>query len=359
MMIKDKALIKSMLEKIQQTSAKGINIMEVCGTHTQAISRIGIRELVEPKINLLSGPGCPVCVTTEGYIDAAIELAKHPNMIIATFGDMMKVKGSKENLIEQREKGKDIRIVYSPLDAVNLAEKNKGKEISFLGVGFETTTPLIALAIKTSKKKGVMNFSILTAMKRMEPILQHILSDPNNNIHGLICPGHVAAVKGEEYFKFITNKYNIPAAIAGFEAVDIVGALYFLTTQQEEPQKSFKNLYKSCVTPDGNKKAQELIEEIFTYCSAQWRGIGSIEDSGLAFKEEYKYYDAAEKFGIKIEENTAKICECSEILLGKKRPVTCGYFGRECTPEKPIGPCMVSSEGSCSIFYKYTRSLKS
>jgi len=207
----NQALIKNLIKKMQQSPNKNIHIMEVCGTHTAAISKFGIRQLVEPNILLLSGPGCPVCVTSEAYIDAAIELVKIPNVILGTFGDMMKVKGSSENLTEQREKGRDIRVLYSPLDAIILAQENSNKEIVFLGVGFETTTPLIALAIKTAQEKGIRNISFLIGMKRMEPILHHILSDEHHNIQGLICPGHVAAVKGEEYFKFIVEQYNIPA----------------------------------------------------------------------------------------------------------------------------------------------------
>ena len=269
----------------------------------------------------------------------------------------MKVNGSRENLIEQREKGKDIRVLYSPLDSITLAEENKDKEIIFLGVGFETTTPLIALAIKMAQEKGIKNISFLIGMKRMEPILHHILKDPDHNIQGLICPGHVAAVKGADYFKFIVDKYNIPAVVAGFEGLDIVGALYFLMKQQGEVKKNFKNLYKTCVTLEGNKRANKLMEEVFTYCDEEWRGIGIIKDSGFSLREKYKNYDATEKFGINLEKtlekNKIKTCICSEILLGKKLPNKCELFGKSCTPEHPIGPCMVSSEGSCSIFYKY------
>jgi hydrogenase expression/formation protein HypD len=349
----NQALIKDMIKKIQQSSIKHFKVMEVCGTHTQAISKLGIRQLVEPNIGLLSGPGCPVCVTSEGYMDSAIELLKHPNVILATFGDMMKVKGSRENLIQQREKSKDIRILYSPLDSITLAEENKDKEIVFLGVGFETTTPLIALTIKTAQVKNIRNISFLIGMKRMEPVMHYILSDPHHNIQGLICPGHVAAVKGEEYFKFIVEQYNIPAVVAGFEAIDIVGALYFLMEQQNETKKGFKNIYKSCVTNQGNKRANQLMEEVFAYCEAHWRGIGNIEASGFSLRENYRNYDAAERFGIKVEKKTVGTCICSEILLGKKLPNKCEYFGKTCTPEQPAGPCMVSSEGACSIFYKY------
>lgn len=350
-------LIKDMLREIRKSQIKNFNVMEICGTHTQAFSKFGIRQLVNSKIHLLSGPGCPVCVTSENYIDSAIELLRHSNVILSTFGDMMKVKGSRENLIKQREKGKDIRVLYSPLDSITLAEENKDKEIVFLSVGFETTTPVIALAVKIAKEKALKNISFLIGMKRMEPILHHILKDPYHNIHGLICPGHVAAVKGAGYFKFIVDQYNIPAVVAGFEALDIARALYFLMKQQDKVKKNFKNLYKTCVTMEGNKRANELINEVFTDCDDEWRGIGVINASGLSLREKYSDYDAAKKFGINLEKtlekNKIRTCICSEILLGKKLPNKCELFGKSCTPDQPIGPCMVSTEGSCSIFYKY------
>lgn len=353
----EEILIKNMLREIQQSPINNFNVMEICGTHTQAFSKLGIRQLINSKIHLLSGPGCPVCVTSESYIDAAIELLESSNVILSTFGDMMKVKGSKENLIKQKEKGKDIRVLYSPLDSIILAEENKDKEIIFLGVGFETTTPIIALAIRLAKEKAIKNISFLIGMKRMKPILHHILKDPYHNIHGLICPGHVAAVKGAGYFKFITEQYNIPAVVAGFEALDIVGALYFLMKEQDKVKKNFKNLYKTCVTMEGNKKANELMNEVFTACDAEWRGIGIINGSGFSLREKYKDYDAAKKFGISLQsalkKNKIRTCICSEILLGKKSPDKCELFRKSCTPDKPVGPCMVSTEGACSIFYKY------
>ncbi|NRT87072.1 hydrogenase formation protein HypD [Clostridium beijerinckii] len=350
-------LIKNILNEIQKSQVKKFNVMEVCGTHTQALSKLGIRQLVNPNINLLSGPGCPVCVTPEGYIDAAIELLKNSNVILSTFGDMMRVSGTRENLIKQREKGKDIKVLYSPLDSIALAEENKDKEIVFLGVGFETTTPIIALAVKIAQEKNIRNISFLIGMKRMEPILHYILKQPNHNINGLMCPGHVAAVKGADYFKFIVEEYNIPAVIAGFEALDIASALYFLTEQQNKTEKSFENFYKTCVSQEGNKRANELMSEVFTYCEHEWRGIGVIKDSGFTLREKYKNYDASERFGINLsktsEKDNIRTCACSEILLGKKLPNKCELFGKGCTPEHPIGPCMVSTEGSCSIFYKY------
>ena len=348
-------LIKDMLKEIQQSSLENIHIMEVCGTHTQAIAKLGISQLVKPTMKLLSGPGCPVCVTSEVYIDTAIELGHRSNVILATFGDMMKVKGSTENLTQQNEKGRDIRVLYSPLDSITLAQENRDKHIVFLGVGFKTTTPLIALAIKNSQKKNIKNISFLIGMKRMEPILHHILSDKDHNIQGLICPGHVAAVKGEEYFKFIVEQYNIPAVVAGFEALDIVSALYFLMEQQGQAKKEFKNLYKSCVSLQGNKRANELIKEVFADCEGQWRGIGNIKASGFSLRENYINYDAIERFGINLQQKVVKTCICSEILLGKKLPNSCKLFEEVCTPEQAVGPCMVSSEGACSIFYKYKR----
>jgi hydrogenase expression/formation protein HypD len=346
-------LIKGILKKINDSPIEGIKIMEVCGTHTQAISKLGIRKLVEPKIELISGPGCPVCVTSESYIDGAIELLKDPKVILATFGDMMKVRGSRENLIRQQEKGKDIRVLYSPLDSITIAEENKDKEIIFLAVGFETTAPLIALTIKRAEEKVIKNISFFIGMKRMEPILQQILRDSSRNIQGLICPGHVAAVKGADYFNFIVEEYNISAVVAGFKELDILGALYFLIEQQGRTKKTFKNLYKSCVTKEGNQKANEIMKEVFTYFDTEWRGIGNIKDSGFLLREKYENYDAAKKFGIELDKGSSKACVCSDILLGKKLPNNCKFFGTICTPEKPVGPCMVSSEGSCSIFYKY------
>lgn len=348
-------VIKKFLEEINSYPINKFNIIEVCGTHTQSISKFGIRDLVESKINLISGPGCPVCVTSEGYIDAALEIAKESNVILATFGDMMKVKGSEESLIDERGKGKDIRILYSPLDSINLAEENKDKEIVFLAVGFETTAPIIALTIKMAKEKKLKNISFLIGIKKMEPILNHIFNDDNLNIQGFICPGHVAAVTGANYFKFIVEEYNIPAVVTGFSELDIIGALYFLTQEQGKSKKNFKNLYKGCVDLDGNLKVKSLLNDIFIDCDNEWRGIGDIKDSGLTLKEGYKDYDAVRKFQVNlIKENTNK-CECNEIILGKKKPINCKFFGTSCTPENPVGPCMVSSEGACSIFYKYNR----
>lgn len=348
-------LIKKFLEEINNYPINEFNVMEICGTHTQSISKFGIRELVKSKINLISGPGCPVCVTSEMYIDSAIEIIKKNNVILVTFGDMMKVKGSNGSLVEERERGKDIRVLYSPLDSIIVAEENKDREVVFLAVGFETTTPVIALTIKMAKERRIKNISFLIGIKKMEPILNHILKDENLNIQGFICPGHVAAVMGENYFKFIVEQYNVPAVVTGFSELDIIGALYFLTKEQIKDKKTFKNLYKSCVTLEGSSKINSLMNDVFETCDNEWRGIGNIKSSGLMLKQNYKEYDASRKFKISLDKKTTNKCACNEILLGKKKPSNCKFFGVICTPENPVGPCMVSYEGACSIFYKYNR----
>lgn len=350
------AMIKEILHKMKEGNIKDTYIMEVCGTHTNAIFRYGIEDLVKPSIHLLSGPGCPVCVTSELYIDTAIELLKNPNVIIATFGDMMKVTGSQENLLMQKEKGSDIYIVSSPLDSIVLASQHKDKEVVFLAVGFETTSPVIALTIKSAIKRGIKNVSFLLGLKRMEPILKYMLEDGNHNIQGIICPGHVAAVKGAEYFRFISERYNIPAVIAGFEDYHLIAALYYLMEQQSAVKKEFRNLYQSCVSKEGNKLAIQLMEEVFINCEEEWRGIGKVKDSGLTLREEYKYFDVTVKFDMKQKEKRIENpCVCSEVLLAKKTPRDCVNYGKTCTPNSPIGPCMVSSEGACAISYKYKR----
>lgn len=365
-----KEVIEGMLEQIRRAPIQSFSIMEVCGTHTRAIYRYGIRQMVEPKIKLLSGPGCPVCVTSEEYIDAVIQLLQHPDVIILTFGDLMKVNGKHGNLIKQKEYGKDIRVVYSPLDAITFAEKNRGKEIVFLAVGFETTAPIIALAVRTARERNMRNLSFFIGLKRMEPVLHHILSSPFHNISGMIIPGHVAAVKGADYFRFVTDLYHIPAVVAGFEEFDIIEALYTLTLQQMAEVKEFKNQYQTCVTSGGNETANRLMEEIFDYNDGDWRGIGKIKNSEFIIRKKFQCYDAEYKFSIKKEIEIIKdktyqdddivikndlkgSCSCGDILMGNKLPWECSCFGQECLPDHPVGPCMVSSEGSCAVAYQF------
>lgn len=326
-------------------------VMVVCGTHTMAYSQSGLRGMLSPHITMLSGPGCPVCVTSEGHIDAAIELINKYDVILASFGDMMRVKGSYVCLNDLTDKRKNIVIPYSPLDVLNLAEKNKNKQIVFFAVGFETTAPLIALAVKAAKKQGINNLSFLTSIKLMPPILIRILSDNCNNIDGIICPGHVASVKGANYFRFISEEFDKHAVICGFEALDILAGLHHIS---RKGIPKFKNLYKTCVNEKGNALANNLMQEVFETDHVMWRGIGLIVNSALVLNDKYSYFNAEKRFNIQIADKPVKKeCNCKDVLLGNMLPNDCSLFRRVCNPDNPKGPCMVSSEGACSIFYRY------
>nr|WP_304509937.1 hydrogenase formation protein HypD [Anaerotignum sp.] len=330
--------------------------MEVCGTHTQAISKSGLRYILPDYVKLLSGPGCPVCVTHEAYIDGAINLLSHDNVILATFGDMLKVKGAFSSLSEKKSKD-NVITVYSPEDAVTLARKRPEKKVVFLAVGFETTAPIIAATIKDVYENGPENLFFLTALKRMDPILRFILSDDRNKIDGLICPGHVASVLGGDAFRFVTEEFQIPAVICGFEAENVKKGVYNLLDQIEgRSSVSFINLYRGCVSKSGNKLAKAFMGEIFQREDGYWRGIGKVSNSALVLKGKYKRLDAKNEFNISEETKVRPSpCQCSEIILGLKAPYECKQFGIYCTPENPMGPCMISSEGACSAHYKYGR----
>lgn len=349
-----KQLINSLIKDINNMVKTDIRIMEVCGTHTQMISKLGLRTVLSPQVKLLSGPGCPVCVTDEKYIDTAIKMLDSYDITIATFGDLMRVKGSKGSLLDEKSKGKDIRVLYSPLDLITIAKKNKDQQFVFLGVGFETTAPIIALTIKKAAQEGIDNLSFLTSIKLMDPILHYILQQPKRQIQGLICPGHVACIKGAESFKFIVDEYKMPAAVCGFEALDILSGIHYIVKQiTHNEDKVFQNLYQRCVRPQGNVIANELIEEIFEQSMGDWRGIGKVPSSSLSIKEEYRKLDACSKFHVDVQSLKQEKCECSDILLGNKMPSECRLFDEICNPINPYGPCMVSSEGACAIAYKY------
>lgn len=330
-----------------------VKIMEICGTHTMSILRSGIKEILPSNIKLISGPGCPVCVTSQGYIDAAIELSKVENIIITTFGDMINVPGTKGSLKLQRARGKDIRIVYSPLEAVNIAKRNPNKEIVFLGIGFETTAPTIALAIEQSYINKIDNFSVFSALKTMPEAIKMIIGDKEVKVDGIICPGNVSTIIGENAFSFISNELKIPSVIAGFEEKDVMAAIYLLVDMIRDNKPSHRNIYSRFVKYEGNKRAKELMNTVFLNCSSNWRGIGVIENSGLKINGKYSAYDAKVKFNIKIKDSPPmKGCICGEILKGKNTPMECIFFNKECTPYNPKGVCMVSREGACGIHYK-------
>lgn len=330
-----------------------VTLMEVCGTHTMSIYRHGIKALVPPSVKLVSGPGCPVCVTPMGYVDAAVELARREGVVITTFGDMIKVPGSVSSLDRERAAGRDIRVVYSPLDAVELARKKPEAQVVFLGVGFETTAPLIGSAILTAERENVKNFSVLAAHKVMpEPMAA--LMEGELMIDGYICPAHVSAIIGEAGYRGLVEKYRVPCVITGFEPLDILRGITMLARQIVDGRAEVENEYYRVVRPEGNEKAQNILAEVFEKTGAVWRGLGEIPESGLSIAEKFSSYDAARRFALEIpeaRENPA--CVCGDILKGLKGPLDCKLFGKACTPAMPIGACMVSSEGTCAAEYRY------
>ncbi|MDQ0202386.1 hydrogenase formation protein HypD [Pectinatus haikarae] len=342
------------LQNIDRLITKPTRFMEVCGTHTVSIFRSGIRQLLPEKVDLVSGPGCPVCVTPNDYMDTAIAYAKNSNVIITTFGDMLKVPGTSTSLYEARAEGADVRIVYSPLDALQLAINNPAKKIIFLAVGFETTAPLTAATIQTAQKKQINNFFILSAHKWTYTALDALLSDPTIKVDGFLLPGHVCVITGEAPFSFVSERYAKPAVIAGFEALDILRAVYMLALQVQNGQAKIENAYKRVVRTEGNPIAQNAISSVFSNTSANWRGFGGIENSGMTVNAAYAQYDALHSIPVTKEnsrENPA--CRCGDVLKGNINPTQCPLFKKICTPEHPAGACMVSIEGTCHAWYKY------
>jgi len=328
--------------------------MEVCGTHTVAIWRHGLRDLIPRDISLLSGPGCPVCVTPVKDVDLAIEMAQMPEVILATFGDMMRVPGTRKSLYEARADGADIRVVYSPTDALKTAEENPLKEVVFFATGFETTSPLIAATLFEAQRRGVGNFYIHSAHKLVPPALKALLDSGDVKVDGFILPGHVSTIIGKLPYEFIPRDYKKPSVITGFTAGEIIEGILMLLRQMASGRAEVEIQYKKAVRPDGNPKALSLIKKYFEPVTADWRGIGTIPASGLQLKEEFSRFDALKKFNPKIPEpKEPKSCACGDILKGIKLPAECPLFGKACTPERPVGACMVSTEGSCAAYYKY------
>lgn len=351
---RDVQFVKKILQRLEAYDGEEIVIMEVCGTHTMSIFKNGIRPLLPPFIKLISGPGCPVCVTSQGYIDTAIELAQREDVIIATFGDMLRVPGSLSTLQKERALGRNIQMVYSPLDAVNLAKENPTKEVVFLGIGFETTAPTIALSVKKAYEEGVQNYSVLQSIKTMPEAMRQLVLDQEIRIDGFLCPGHVSTIIGVHPYEFLAKDFNIPAVVAGFEAGDILLGLESLVKMIRTKEYQVLNQYPRVVKDEGNLKALSIIEEIFEPADSVWRGLGMVEKTGLALKEPYKKYNTEEKLGISMKQEVVKKgCICGEILKGKQTPLECKLFGKACSPISPIGACMVSEEGTCAAYYKY------
>ncbi|MDD2806788.1 MAG: hydrogenase formation protein HypD [Elusimicrobiales bacterium] len=359
---RDRALAASAISGITRLAADAaaktggtVNFMEVCGTHTIAIAATGTRKLFPKELRMLSGPGCPVCVTSQGDIDRVLALAAIPGVIITTFGDMLKVKGSKGlDLGSARERGADIRVVYSPLDAVAMAQAEPSRQVVFIGVGFETTAPVIGGAVVRAKKLGLKNFSSTAFFKLVPPALELLLSDPENKIHGFMLPGHVSAIIGTAPYKFVAEKYRVPCVVTGFEPMDILSGISMLLKQVISGKPLVEDEYFRAVRAEGNPAAQKLMKEVFSVSAATWRAIGRVENTGLGFSKAYASFDAVKRFKIEYKEAPEpKGCLCGTILLGKALPPDCPLFGKACTPSNAVGPCMVSSEGACAAWFKY------
>lgn len=350
---RDFEIVQNISKKLREFSKQEISLMEVCGGHTMAIHRFGIPFLLPENIKLISGPGCPVCVSGIGFIDSAIECSKIKDVIITSYGDLIRVPGSKSSLEKEKSKGSDIRIVYSSLEALEIAKLNKTKKVVFLGIGFETTAPGTAVAIQKAYNENVSNFYLLSAHKIMPPVMEALLND-EVKIDGFICPGHVSTISGSVIYDFIPEKYSIACVVTGFEPTDLVQSIYMLVNQIKNKDQKVEIQYSRTVTTQGNIIAQELMNEVFEIQDDYWRGIGEIPKSGLKLRSKYKDFNAEKVLELRSEpvrENP--VCICGDILRGLKNPIDCKLFAKLCSPENPIGACMVSSEGTCHAYYKY------
>ncbi len=351
---RDGAVAKALSDRIRAISTKRVRLMEICGTHTMAIFRHGIRSLLPETIELVSGPGCPVCVTAMEEIDRAVKLARTPGVMVTTFGDMIRVPGSVFSLQMAQAEGATVKMVYSTFDALKIASHNRDREVVFLGIGFETTAPTVAAAIQTAYANGDANFSVLSAHKLLPPAMDALLSDGNAMVDGFLCPGHVTTIIGTSSYETVTKKYNTPCVVTGFEPVDILQGILMLVEQIESDQSEVEIQYARGVSPEGNPGALAIMNGVFEPCHAPWRGLGIIPDSGLAIRETYERFDARNRFDLEVAPaREPSGCLCARILRGAARPPDCKLFRKSCTPGTPVGPCMVSSEGTCAAYFKY------
>lgn len=362
---RNKNHVKILVKKLHSNYPGGtVKLMEVCGTHTMAIARYGLRGLMPDGLKLISGPGCPVCVTPASIINASIKLSELPGIVIITFGDMMRVQGTRvtgthvpwsEKTLEIRKaEGADVRIIYSVLDMLEMAREEKNKNFVFISIGFETTTPGIAISIIEAKKIGLKNVFFLTANRLIVPAMHALCRAADIQIHGFLCPGHVSVIIGYDAYREIADQYSIPCVVAGFEPVDILLAIDDIIDRISKKSAGVGNAYGRVVTERGNTQAMDIMHQVFKPVQAEWRGIGSIPNSGLDLRDEYTHFDALKKFNIKlVSQPEPKGCRCGDVLKGVIIPPECGLFSKTCTPETPVGPCMVSTEGSCAAYYKY------
>jgi hydrogenase expression/formation protein HypD len=352
----DPVLARSLFDDIAATATKPWAIMEVCGGQTHAIIRNGIDQLLPDQIELIHGPGCPVCVTPLGVIDKALEIAATPGVIFCSFGDMLRVPGSGRDLFQVKSEGGDVRVVYSPLDAVNLAADNPDRQVVFFAIGFETTAPANAMAVHMAKQRGITNFSVLVSHVLVPPAIEAIVSSESNRVDGFLAAGHVCSVMGTWQYGPLVDRFEVPIVVTGFEPLDVLEGIRRVVRQLEEGRAELENAYPRVVGDEGNLPAQEMLDDVFEVCDRQWRGIGEIPASGWALSERYAEFDAERRFGVSdIDTPESEVCRSGEVLQGLIKPNECEAFGTTCTPRNPLGATMVSSEGACAAYYQYRR----
>jgi hydrogenase expression/formation protein HypD len=355
---RDKELVRDIARRLKQLGTEPATIMEVCGTHTMAAARFGLKELLPPPVKLVSGPGCPVCVTAQEDLDGFLALGEQTGIILASFGDMLRVPGTCISLEKLRAKGAAVKVVYSPLDAVDLAKQESGKHVVFFGVGFETTMPATAVAIQVAAAAQVDNFSVFCVHKTMPEALKALLSGGEVKVSGLLCPGHVTTIIGASAYDFIPRDFGIPCAVTGFEPLDLLLGIESILRQLSKGEAKVENVYTRAVPAAPNPRAQALLNEVFAPADAKWRGLGVIPGSGVTIREKYRHFDARSRFAeilALVPPPPPTACRCGDILRGVMHPQECPLFDKVCSPSQPVGPCMVSSEGACTAVYRYGR----
>jgi hydrogenase expression/formation protein HypD len=353
---RDRELVKEAARRLGRVAGADATIMEVCGTHTMSVARFGLKSLLPSQVRLVSGPGCPVCVTAQADIDAFLALGEVPDSILASFGDMMRVPGSAASLERRRAEGADARVVYAPLDAVDIARKNPDKQVIFFGVGFETTMPATALAIQAAASEILENFTVFCVHKTMPRALHALLANGEVKVSGLLLPGHVTTIIGAEAYHFIPEQFHIPCAVTGFEPLDILLGIEAIMRQMAAGQAGVDNAYSRAVKIPANPRALSLLGDVFEAADAAWRGLGVIPESGVKIRKKFGQFDAADRFRdviAKVPPARPSACRCGEVLRGVLAPRECQLFGQACTPSEPLGPCMVSSEGACAAAFRY------
>ena len=353
---RDNERVQKLLAEIRQTVTRSWALMEVCGGQTHSIIRNGIDQLLPPEVELIHGPGCPVCVTPLETIDKALAIAAHPDVIFCSFGDMLRVPGSERDLFSVRSSGGDVRIVYSPLDALKIARENPAKQVVFFGIGFETTAPANAQAVVLAEKGGVSNFSMLVSHVLVPPAIEALMSSPSNRVQAFLAAGHVCSVMGYWQYEPLAERYHVPIVVTGFEPLDVLDGILRVVRQLEAGEARVDNAYARAVQREGNRPAQKVMGDVFEVCDRMWRGIGLIPQSGWRLSERYRAYDAAARFAVEhVHTQESPLCRSGEVLQGRLKPNQCPAFGKECTPRKPLGATMVSSEGACAAYYNYGR----